>query len=74
MPKYQHVILSGRTLPSSNGTLVVGAMGGFATADIDFNASGSKARFEGPVFGAYASYINNKFGSSLFRMGSILIS
>ena len=49
------------SLPSSNGTLVVGAMGGFATADIDFNASGSKARFEGPVFGAYASYINNKF-------------
>jgi len=46
-------------LPSS-GILVVGAMGGYANADIDFNASGSDARFEGPVFGAYASYIKNQ--------------
>ncbi|MBV5307153.1 MAG: autotransporter outer membrane beta-barrel domain-containing protein [Desulfobulbaceae bacterium] len=44
-----------------NGILVVGAMGGYANADSDFNASGSKARFEGPVLGAYASYINNQF-------------
>ena len=43
------------------GTMIFGIMGGYASANVAFGLSGASATFEGPLAGAYASYLNGPF-------------